>query len=93
MDGGSDGGKVTSATANGGGRGAAMGRGNNTGRKREASGVGKVQTSGEWGEILGAARPLEWTPIPTEWNGRRGAARPPEWKKTPGGAATEWGGD
>ena len=35
--------------------------------------------------------PLEWTPSLTEWNGRRGAVRPPEWRKTPGGAATEWG--
>ena len=42
--------------------------------------------------ILGAARSPEWTPNPIECNGRRWAARPPELRKTPGGAATEWGG-
>ena len=42
---------------------------------------------------MGAARPLEWTLIPTDWGGGRGAARPPEWRKTPVGAATEWAGE
>ena len=54
-----------------------MGSGKNTGEKREADGVGKVQNPGEWGGTLGAARPPEWTLNPTEWNGRRGDTRPP----------------
>ena len=60
--------------------------------KKEAEGDGREHNPGEWGEILGAGRPPEWTLIPTEWKGRRGAARPPEWRKTLGGAAKEWGG-
>ena len=72
--GGSDGGNVTSGTADGGGRGAAMGRKNNTVGKREAAGVGNVQTPGEWGETLGGARPPEWTPIP-EVNGVQESCR------------------
>ena len=52
---------------------AAMKRKNNTAGKRVAAGVGSVQTPGEWEETLGAARPPEWTPIPTEWNGRKGS--------------------
>ena len=90
--GGSGGGKVTSGTADRGGRGAAMGRTKNTVGKREAAGVGSVQTPGEWGKTLGAARPPEWTLIPTEWNGRRGAVRPPKWRKTPREDAREWRG-
>ena len=66
-----------------------MGRKNNTAGKMEAAGVGKVMTPGEWGETLGAARPLEWSPILTEWSERRGAARPPEWRKTLGGYTKE----
>ena len=57
--------KVTSGTADGGGRGAAMGRKMNTVGKREASGVRNVKTPAEWGETLGAMRPPEWTLIPT----------------------------
>ena len=45
-----------------------MRRENNTARKREAARVGKVTTSGEWGETLGAAKPPEWALIPTEWS-------------------------
>ena len=42
-----------------------------------------MTTPEERGEALGAARHLEWAPIPTEWSGGRGAARPLEWRKTP----------
>ena len=83
------GGKATSGTAYRGRHRAAMGRKNNTAGNREAAGVGKVTTTGEWGGNLGAARPTEWAPIPTEWSGRRGVARPPEWRKTLGGSAKE----
>ena len=41
-----------------------MGREQNTVGKREAAGVGKVTTPGEWGETLGVVRPPEWAPIP-----------------------------
>ena len=51
--GGSGGGKVASGTADEGGRGAAMGHKNNTVGKREAAGVGNVQTLGDWGGLWG----------------------------------------
>ena len=38
---------------------AAMGRKNTPAGKREAAGVGRVQTPGEWGETLGSATPPE----------------------------------
>ena len=50
----------------GGRRKATMGRKNNIAGKREAAGIGSVQTPGEWEETLGAARLPEWAPIPTE---------------------------
>ena len=87
--GGSGGRKATSGTADGGETRSRHGAGKNMAGKRDSAGVGKVTTPGEWGETLGAARPLEWAPIPTEWSGRREVARPPEWRKTPGGTAKE----
>ena len=72
-------------------RGAAMGRGGSRGGGKEAVRDGREHNPWVWGETLADARPPEWTPIPTEWIGRRGYARPPEWRKTPGGAAKEWG--
>ena len=38
----------------------------------DADGDGRRQNPGEWGETLGAARPPELTPSPTEWKGRGG---------------------
>ena len=61
--------------------------------KNEAGRNWRGQNPWEWGETMGATRPLEWTPRPTDWGGRRGAARPPEWRKTPVGAAVEWAGE
>ena len=55
-----------------------MGHKNTTEGKKEAAGVGSVTTPGEWGETMGAARPLEWALILTEWSGSRGATRLPE---------------
>ena len=69
-----------------------MGRKNTTEGEKEAAGRGRVTTPRKWGETLGAARPLECAPIPTEWSGRRGDVRPPEWRKSLGGSAMEWKG-
>ena len=81
--------KAISGTAEGGRYGASMGRENITAGKKDATRVGNVTTPREWRETLGAVRPPEWAPIPTERSGRRGDARPPEWRKTPGGYDTE----
>ena len=74
--GGSDSGKGTSGTADEEGTRGCHGGKKEQGWGKEVARDGKEQNPGEWGDTLGAARPLEWTPIPTEWSVRRGAARP-----------------
>ena len=66
-----------------------MGRENNTAGKREAAGVGKVTTPGEWGETLGGREASGVGPDThgVEWE--EGGSRPPEWRKPPGGYAKE----
>ena len=58
-----------------------MGHGTSREQKKEAGGVGREKNLWELWETLGAARPPEWTQIPTEWEGRREVAKPPEWRK------------
>ena len=62
----SDGRKVTFATADKVETGGRHGARREQGGKKEAGGDGREQNPWEWEETLGAARPPEWTLIPTE---------------------------
>ena len=72
------------------GRGAAMGRGRGKGKTTEASGNLKAQNPREWGETMGAVRPLEWRKTPggaaTEWAGESSRLRTTQ-------PPTEWAGE
>ena len=69
-----------------------MGHGKSKGRKTEAGRIGRGQKPWEWEETLGAARPLEWTPRPTEGGGGEGGREASGAEENPDGGRHGVGG-